>query len=57
MIAAMMSCAGPDDALIALTVAMQTVFAMAESNFREDQSAELTFTFVVDSLLARAAKK
>jgi hypothetical protein len=57
IIAAMMSCKGPDDALIALTAAMQTVFAHAEINVREDRAAELTFEFVVEALLIRSKKK
>jgi hypothetical protein len=57
IIEAMMSCVGPDDSVIALTAAMATVFALAESRVPEEHSAELTFEFVVDALLARKKKK
>jgi hypothetical protein len=55
MISLMMSCAGPHDALIALSAAMCTVFHLADvrSAIPEPQAAELTFQFVVEALIAR----
>lgn len=57
VVAAMAATAGPDDSLIAVSAALMTIFGFALTNARPNLCAEVTFEFVVESILARRKKE